>query len=167
MIIKATQTYTRQTPRKVRLVANSIKKLTITQALEQLSVIERKASIVVLKVLRQAIANAINNHGLAFNDLTIKSIQVQNGPYYKRFRAASRGRAHSIYKKTSHVLVELETITATKEIATEQITAKADTNESKTETKAKANTKAEAKVSTKSKKTSPKAKVAKSETDKE
>lgn len=110
MIIKATQKYTRQAPRKVRLVANSLKKMTVGQAIQQLGVIERKASIVVLKVLRQAIANATNNHGLGLQDLKIRSIQIQNGPYYKRFRAASRGRAHSIYKKTSHIVVELETI---------------------------------------------------------
>lgn len=142
MIIKATQTYTRQTPRKVRLIANTVKKLSVAKALEQLSVIERKASIVVLKVLRQAIANAMNNHGLAFGDLTIKSIQVQNGPYYKRFRAASRGRAHSIYKKTSHVVVELETVSDS---------VSASVSETKAKTDAKADTKAETKANTESK----------------
>lgn len=112
MIIKATQKYTRQAPRKVRLVANSLKKMSVVQAIHQLGVIERRASIVVMKVMRQAIANALNNHGLSLNDLSVRSVQVTDGPYYKRFRAASRGRAHSIYKRTSHVVVELETVSA-------------------------------------------------------
>ena len=109
MIIKATQLSTRQAPRKVRLVANSVKKLSLTDAVRQLSVINRRASIVVLKVLRQAIANATHNHGLKVDDLKIKTIQVDEGTRYRRFRAVSRGRAHGIIKRTSHVTVELET----------------------------------------------------------
>ena len=109
MIITATQLSTRQAPRKVRLVANSVKKLPLADAVHQLSVINRRASIVVLKVLRQAIANATHNHGVAISDLKIKSIQVDEGARYRRFRAVSRGRAHGIIKRTSHVKVELET----------------------------------------------------------
>lgn len=109
MIVRATQTYTRQAPRKVRLVANTVKKLPLKAALEQLSVMPRDASVVVMKVLRQAIANAIHNHNIAFEELSIKSILVDEGPRYKRFRAVSRGRAHSIVKRTSHVAVVLQT----------------------------------------------------------
>lgn len=109
MIITAEQKNSRQSDRKVRLVANSVKKLSIPDALKQLAVIERKASVVVLKVLSQAIANATHNHGLSVNDLEIKSILVNSGTHYKRFRAASRGRAHSILKRTCHVKVELTT----------------------------------------------------------
>lgn len=109
MIITAEQKNSRQSDRKVRLVANSVKKLSVTDALKQLAVMERKASVVVLKVLSQAIANATHNHGLSVNDLEIKSILVNSGTHYKRFRAASRGRAHSILKRTCHVKVELTT----------------------------------------------------------
>lgn len=111
MIITAEQKNSRQSDRKVRLVANSVKKLAIPDALKQLAVMERKASVVVLKVLSQAIANATHNHGLSVNDLEIKSILVNSGTHYKRFRAASRGRAHSILKRTCHVKVELTTKT--------------------------------------------------------
>ncbi|MBT4722336.1 50S ribosomal protein L22 [Candidatus Falkowbacteria bacterium] len=108
MIIKATQKNTRQTPLKVRLVANSVKKLSLVDAIKQLAAIERKSTLVILKVLRTAIANAIHNHGFAFEDLTIKSITVAPAPKLKRFRAVSRGRAHTIFKRTCHVTVELE-----------------------------------------------------------
>lgn len=108
MLIYALQKNTRQSPRKVRLVANAVKKLSIEKAFEQLAVIERKATVVLLKVLRQATANAWHNHGLKLDDLELKEILVTDGPRYKRFRAVSRGRAHSIVKRTCHVKVVLE-----------------------------------------------------------
>lgn len=107
MTITASQIYARQTPRKVRLVANTVKSLPLAAAFQQLSVMDRTASVLVMKVLRQAVANATHNHGLLVTDLVIKSIKVDQGSTYRRYRAASRGRAHSIQKKTCHVTVEL------------------------------------------------------------
>jgi len=114
MLIKATQKYTRQSPRKVRLVANTVKKLPLEQALQQLAVIERRSTLVIMKVVKQAMANAINNHGLKFEDLTLDSILVTPGPTYRRMRAASRGRGMEIKKRTSHITVVLSTKEATK-----------------------------------------------------
>jgi large subunit ribosomal protein L22 len=107
MTIQASQIYNRQAPRKVRLVANTVKSLPLAAAFQQLAVMDRNASILVMKVLRQAVANATHNYGLQVEDLAIKSITVDGGSLYKRFRAVSRGRAHSIVKKTCHVNVEL------------------------------------------------------------
>lgn len=107
MIITATQKNTRQTPRKVRLVANTVKKLTLEKALQQLAVIERRSTLVILKTIKQAMANAINNHGYGFSDLELKNIIVTEGPTYKRFRAVSRGRGHGVFKRTSHITVVL------------------------------------------------------------
>jgi len=112
MTITASQTNTRQAPRKLRLVANAVRKLSLTQALRQLAVMERRSSIVVLKTLRQAIANAQHNHGARFEDLVLKNITIDGGSQFKRFRAVSRGRGHGILKKTSHVTVELEHVQA-------------------------------------------------------
>jgi len=109
MLIKATQTYTRQSPRKVRLVANTIKDLSLVDAMTQLSVISKKSTEVVGKVLRQAVANAVNNHGFQVSDLVIDRVLVNEGPRYKRFNAVSRGRAHNIIKRTSHVTIVLKT----------------------------------------------------------
>lgn len=108
MIITATQRNTRQTARKVRLVANSVRKLSLVDAINQLAHIERKSTLVVLKVLRQAIANAVHNHGFSVSELTIKNITVAPGPQFKRFRAVSRGRAHTVVKRSCHITVELE-----------------------------------------------------------
>jgi large subunit ribosomal protein L22 len=131
MTITASQIYARQTPRKVRLVANTVKKLPLPAAFQQLGVMDRNASILVMKVLRQAVANATHNHGLAIDDLVIKSIQVDQGATYKRFRAVSRGRAHSIQKKTCHVMVQLmeKTDVVSKSAATPVVPAVVETPE--------------------------------------
>lgn len=122
MIIKATQKNTRQTARKVRLVANAVRKLSVEDAIKQLAVIERKSSLVILKVLRQAIANAIHNHNYSIENLSIKNITVAPGPQYKRFRAVSRGRAHTVVKKTCHITVELNAGESNKKAKTEKKT---------------------------------------------
>lgn len=109
MTITAQQSFLRQAPRKVRLVANAVRKLELEQAVRQLAVIERRSTMPVLKVVKQAIANALNNHGLKFTDLSLKNILVTEGPRFRRFRAASRGRAHDVKKRTSHVTVTLVT----------------------------------------------------------
>ncbi len=109
MIIKAEQKNTRQTSRKVRLVADVVKKMSLVDAINHLAVINRKSSLLVLKVLRQAVANATNNFGLVVSDLEIDNILVNDGPALKRWRAVSRGRAHTILKRTCHVRVDLRT----------------------------------------------------------
>lgn len=109
MQIIAEQKTTRQSPRKVRLVADAVRKLPLEKALQQLAVIERRASVVVAKVIRQALANAKHNHRLEANQVELKNIIVNAGPTYKRWQAASRGRANSVYKRTSHIRVILET----------------------------------------------------------
>ena len=107
MIIRATQKNTRQTPLKVRLVANQVRKLPLDEAMRQLAVMEKKSTIVLIKTLNQAIANAKHNYGLELADLELANILVNDGQVYKRFRAVSRGRAHHILKKTCHIIVEL------------------------------------------------------------
>ena len=123
MIIKAEQRNTRQTSRKVRLVVDVVKKMSIVDAINQLAVMNRKSSLLVLKVLRQAIANATNNFGLAVADLEIDNIVVNDGPALKRWRAVSRGRAHTILKRTCHVRVDLKTKEDVKPVETKKSTA--------------------------------------------
>lgn len=108
LLIKAEQRHSRQSPRKVRLAADAIRGMSLQKALAQLSVIETKGSVVLLKVMRQAVANAVNNLGLKVADLEIHEVIVNRGTSYKRFRAASRGRASTLLKPTSHVKIVLK-----------------------------------------------------------
>lgn len=109
MQIVATQKYTRQSPRKVRLVANQVKGLPLPQVIDQLGVIQKKSTLVILKTLRQALANAQHNYGLKIEDIELENILVTEGPRYRRWQAVSRGRAHGIIKRTCHVQVILKT----------------------------------------------------------
>jgi large subunit ribosomal protein L22 len=109
MKIRAEQKNSRQSPRKVRLIANQVKDLPLEEAFKQLALIEQKAALVILKTLRQAVANATHNHQLKFGDLEIDQILVKTGPTYKRWQPVARGRAHQILKRTAHIEVVLKT----------------------------------------------------------
>lgn len=115
MIIKAEQKYIRVSPRKLRLVADSISRLPPREALEQLSFMRKKAAVPVSKTIKQALANATKNLNLQEESLRFESIQVNEGPTFKRWRAVSRGRAHPILKRTSHIKVLLTSIEEPKE----------------------------------------------------
>ncbi len=107
MQIIATQLTTREAPRKVRLVADVVRKLSPEAAVKQLLVVERRAGEVILKVLNSALANAAHNHNLQPSELVIENITVNEGPRFKRYQPVSRGRAHNIVKRTSHIKVVL------------------------------------------------------------
>ncbi len=94
---------------KVRLVVDQIKKMPPTRALQILSFVDKSSSPVLKKVIASALANAKNNHGIAEEDLIFKEILVGNGPMFKRYQPVSRGRAHHILKRTSHIKIVLET----------------------------------------------------------
>lgn len=110
MIIKAEQKYIRMSPRKLRLVADVVRELDSPKmVLSYLENINKRAAQPISKVIKQAIANAKNNAGVTEGELRIKEIIINQGPVYKRFRPVSRGRAHGIKKRTSHIRVILET----------------------------------------------------------
>lgn len=108
MLITAEQKFSRQTPTRLRLAAAAVKKLPPQVAIDQLAFMGKKAGGTLLSVMKQAVANATNNLGLSADALVIKEIIVGEGPRYKRFQPVSRGRAHSILKRTSHIRVVLE-----------------------------------------------------------
>jgi large subunit ribosomal protein L22 len=101
----AYQKYIRQTPRKVRLVADLVRQMPLEEAIIQLQFSPKKAAGALGKVLVQAKANAVNNLELVPDTLKIKEIIIEEGPIYKRWRPVSRGRAHPIKKSTSHIKV--------------------------------------------------------------
>lgn len=130
MKIVATQYLTRQSPRKVRLVVDQVKDLPLPAMLEQLSLIERQSCEVILKVIRQALANAQHNHGLSAQELKVSSMTVMEGPRYRRFQPVSRGRAHGIIKRTCHVQVVLESVEVGAELAVADSKLKKDNTKS-------------------------------------
>ena len=107
MQIIAQTKFLKQGPRKIRLVADLIRPMAIEEALTTLKHLRRRAAGPVLKVLKQAIANAVNNHHLSKDSLTIQLIEVNAGPVQKRGQPVSRGRMHPILKRTSHIKIIL------------------------------------------------------------
>lgn len=108
MLIKAEQKYLRLAPRKIRLLVDAIKHLQPKQAIEELAFIRKRAAAPLAKTIKQAMANAVNNANVSEESLRFESLTVGGGPILKRWRAVSRGRAHSIKKRTSHITVILK-----------------------------------------------------------
>lgn len=98
----------RISPRKIRLVADEIRQLSLPQAEIVLENLNKSASKPLLWVLRQGLANAQNNFGLKSKDLSIKTLEIGKGPMMKRHRFVGRGRVHKILKRTSHITLVLE-----------------------------------------------------------
>jgi len=95
-------------PRKVRAVADVIKKKDVENALDQLEHIIRKPAPVILKALKSAIANAEKNFKMVKDNLYIKNILVDEGTKLRRFMPRARGRTAEIQKKTSRVTIILD-----------------------------------------------------------
>ncbi len=94
--------------RKVRLVADSIRGLSIDEAQDALSVIDKRGAHHLEKALNSAVANAVNNAKLDKSNLMIKTIDVNEGAFLKRFRPSTRGRIHPYKKRSSNIRIVLE-----------------------------------------------------------
>ncbi|MBC8358799.1 MAG: 50S ribosomal protein L22 [Candidatus Aminicenantes bacterium] len=112
MVSRAVSKYVRIAPQKCQLVADLIRERYVGEALTILRFSKKKkASFIIEKVLRSAIANAQQKvSDIDVDNLFIAKIYINQGPQMKRFRAAPMGRALRIIKRTSHVHVYLEEI---------------------------------------------------------
>lgn len=104
--MKASLKHYRQSPRKVRLVANAIKGKSIAQADAVLSFMPKRAAEPVRKLIASAAANA-TVQGANADRLVVKNIEVNKGLVMRRFMPRAQGSAKPINKRTSHVLVTL------------------------------------------------------------
>lgn len=95
------------TPRKLRLVVDSVKKNNLQTALSALSVMNKRAADPLKKVIESAIANAVSNFKADKGNLEIKDIMITEGTSMKRFHFAARGRVRPYKKRTSHIRVIL------------------------------------------------------------
>ena len=105
MDVTAQLRYARLSPQKGRLVADQIRGLPVEHAVDLLRFSPRKAARILHKVLESAIANAEHNEGADIDELTVKTVFVDQGPVHKRWKPRARGRVNRITKPTSHVTV--------------------------------------------------------------
>ena len=108
MEVQAKAKWVRTSPRKVRLVARTLRNLPVSEALVACSFMPKAAARDVAKVIRSAQANAENNFNLAKDDLVVKDIRVEPGPMLKRGQPRAMGRLFSIFKRTSHITAIVE-----------------------------------------------------------
>lgn len=97
-----------QSPLKLRLVADTVRGKGVEDALDILSLVQKKGVTTVKKALLSGIANAREQHGVDKEDLIINSIQIGESRTLKRTRFASRGRVNVLRKRRSNLNLELK-----------------------------------------------------------
>lgn len=97
--------HARISPQKCRLVADQIRGQSVANALQILSFSPKKAARMVKKVLESAIANAEHNHGADVDELKVATVEVDEAPTLRRFRARAKGRGARIIKRNSHIKI--------------------------------------------------------------
>ncbi len=106
-MIKASLKNFRQSPRKVRSVANLVRGKSVVSALNTLNFLSKKSADPLYSLLQSALANAKNTYNLEKEGLMIKELRVDTGVTLKRRMPRARGTAYPINKRCSNVLLVL------------------------------------------------------------
>jgi large subunit ribosomal protein L22 len=107
MIAQAKAKYLRVSPQKARLVVDLIRGKDVVTSQTLLTHVNKGSKEKILKVLNSAVSNA-KQKGLTEDQLIVSRITATSGPMWKRFRAASFGRATPILRRTTHITIELD-----------------------------------------------------------
>jgi len=105
MEAKAHLKYARISPRKVKIVCDLIRGKDTKTAKAILTQTPKAAAELMLKLLTSAVSNAENNHDMDPDNLFVSETFANPGPTLKRIRQVGRGRAHRIFKRTSHITI--------------------------------------------------------------
>lgn len=97
----------RQSPRKVRLLADLVRGKKVVEALKVLSFVDKRAAGPFAKVIKSAAANA-QQAGRDLESLKIARVTVDKGTTFTRFMPRARGSASPINRRSSHIIVELK-----------------------------------------------------------
>lgn len=107
MPYEAKHRFARISPRKARLILDLIRGRDVDDALALLRFSKQRASVLVEKVVRSAVANANEQEVPVRNTLFVSRAWADPGPVIKRFQPKDRGKAYPINKRTSHLCVTL------------------------------------------------------------
>ncbi|WP_445666789.1 50S ribosomal protein L22 [Fodinibius sp. AD559] len=105
---RATQKHLRRSPRKVRLVVDSVRGDRVDKALKKLEFTNKGSADEVAKVVKSAAANIrdkFQEARLDNQEIYISEIFVNEGATLKRIQPRAMGRANQIRKRTSHITV--------------------------------------------------------------
>ncbi|AHE65974.1 50S ribosomal protein L22 [Legionella oakridgensis] len=92
---------------KGRLVADMIRNMNVSNAVNVLKFTPKKGAQLMLKLLESAIANAENNNGADIDELKVGMVCVDEAATLKRIRARAKGRANRISKRTCHITIKV------------------------------------------------------------
>ena len=107
MKYKYSYKFIRMAPRKVRLITNLAKDMSPNEALNQLKFSNKAASKPVYELIKSAVAS-LKNKNIDENTLKILSLTCDGGPTLRRRQFKSRGRTNQIKKRTSHIILVIE-----------------------------------------------------------
>ncbi|MFN3597373.1 MAG: 50S ribosomal protein L22 [Rubricoccaceae bacterium] len=118
MQARAKRKFIRSSPRKMRIVADVVRGKKVQDALTTLHFLPQKAARPIELTIQSAVANLFDQNQDERVDesaLVVREITVDEAPFFKRFRPVSRGRAHPILKRSSHLTVVVGTAAGTAE----------------------------------------------------
>ena len=105
---RASTRHVRIGPQKARLVVDLIRGKSVEDAIGVLEFNSRRASIVVAKTLKSAIANAESTHNVDVDTLYVKAAWVDGAQTQKRFLPRAHGRATRVIKRSSHITIVVD-----------------------------------------------------------
>jgi large subunit ribosomal protein L22 len=108
MEARAEVKYVRISPRKVKIVLDLIRDKKCDEAMAILKHTPKSASEPLQKLLKSAMANAENNHEMDLSTCYVAECHCGPGVILKRIRPKDHGRAHRIFKRTSHITLVLK-----------------------------------------------------------
>jgi len=100
--------HARISPRKVKIVCDLIRGKKVDDAAAILINTPKAASELLVKLLKSAVANAENNHGMDAGNLFVSEVFACPGPTLKRIMPRAQGRAFRILKRTSHITLAVK-----------------------------------------------------------
>ena len=108
MEVKATAKTLRIPPRKARIVIDLIRGKDVAEAAAILKFTPNAAADAIAKVLKSAVANAVNNNEMKEEKLYVKACYANEGITLKRFMPRAKGSASAIHKRTSHITIVVD-----------------------------------------------------------
>ena len=92
---------------KGRLIADMVRQMSVSNAMNGLQFTPKKGAVMMLKLLESAVANAENNFGADIDDLKVGVVFVDEARSLKRMRARAKGRGNRITKRTCHITLKV------------------------------------------------------------
>ncbi len=107
MIVTATLKNAPLSAQKGRLIADMIRRMDVSAAVDTLKFTTKKGARLMLKLLQSAIANAENNNSADIDELKVGVVFVDEAATLKRISPRAKGRANRICKRTCHITIKV------------------------------------------------------------